>query len=310
MEEVDGAGHAAGTRVRRRRQAAAVSAGGWMVAACRAQRRSDPGCCCIASPSAAAQARPFSSPDRSEAVALDGRGGDALRLVRHVDKLSTAPGLPVKGPQATRALPPFPLLPCGCFRLTARSGRLWRLTHGRSRADRAQREPPVTLPRWLAARGLRNATALYSADRPTLPVQSRPSLTCLELRAHHDEPLRQKSPSAHADRAHLASEMGARPFSSSAFSPAAPRQTSVCLLRNSATGDHRLVTSISTRWGPRRRPAMGPARRRRPRCRRPAACSPPVPPAAHPRRPLPPRPPPGKRPRCCASTCARGGWSW
>ena len=41
----------------------------------------------------------------------------------------------------------------------------------------------------------------------------------------------------------------AQSYSSSAFSPAAPRQTSVALLRNLATGDHRLVTSISTRCG-------------------------------------------------------------
>lgn len=40
-------------------------------------------------------------------------------------------------------------------------------------------------------------------------------------------------------------------YSSSAFSPAAARKTSVCLLRNRDTGDHRLVTSISTRQGRR-----------------------------------------------------------
>ena len=94
-------------------------------------------------------------------------------------------------------------------------------------------------------------------------------------------------------------------FSSSAFSPAAARQSSITLLRNVETGDHRLVTSISTRCAP------GGRRRRRPSAA-----------ATHP----PPRYPPpptrrycsllaactaaGRAQRCCASTCAAGGWSW
>lgn len=45
-------------------------------------------------------------------------------------------------------------------------------------------------------------------------------------------------------------------YSYSAFSPPAARQTSVALLRNLLDGDHRLITSISTRralgsWGRR-----------------------------------------------------------
>lgn len=69
-------------------------------------------------------------------------------------------------------------------------------------------------------------------------------------------------------------------FSCSAFSPAAARQTSVCLWRNRETGDHRLVTSISTRqatgtaWPRRggRRGATAAAAARQPPC---AACWPP-----------------------------------
>ena len=87
--------------------------------------------------------------------------------------------------------------------------------------------------------------------------------------------------------------MEARPkgWSGSPFSPAAPRQTSVALLRNVGTGDHRVVTSVSTR---RARAAAAHSA---------AAAAPPPPPPA--RLLASPPPTPRRHPARTATACRK-----